>query len=64
MNATTILKFARFDEIKKINIEKKNDNFKIKIYAYGNTFTQIYDRDCEDEISEMLAKNHKIQINF
>lgn len=64
MNATTILKFARFDEIKKINIEKKNDNLKMKIYAYGNTFTQIYDRDCEDEISEMLVKNHEIQIKF
>ena len=50
MNATTILKFVRFDKIKKINIEKKNDNLKIKIYAYGNTFTRIYDRDCEDEI--------------
>ena len=62
MNATTILKFAKFDEIKKINIEKKNDNLKIKIYAYENTFTQIYDRYYEDEISEMLAKNHGNQI--
>ena len=50
MNATTILKFVRFDEIKKINIEKKNDNLKIKIYVYGNTFIQIYDIDYEDEI--------------
>ena len=54
MNATTILKFVRFDKIKKINIEKKNDNLKIKIYAYGNTFTQIYDSDDEDEIRYIL----------
>lgn len=58
MNATTILKFAKFDEIKKINIEKKNDNLKIKIYAYGNTFTQIYDSDDEDEIRDMLVCNY------
>lgn len=56
MNATTILKFVRFDEIKKINIEKKNDNLKIKIYAYGNTFTQIYDSDDEDEIRYILKQ--------
>ena len=56
MNSTTILKFVRFDEIKKINIEKKNDNLKIKIYAYGNTFIQIYDSDDEDEIRYILKQ--------
>lgn len=56
MNATTILKFVRFDEINKINIEKKNDNLKIKIYAYGNTFIQIYDSDDEDEIRSILKQ--------
>ena len=56
MNATTILKFVRFDKIKKINIEKKNDNLKIKIYAYGNTFIQIYDSDYEDEIRYILKQ--------
>lgn len=56
MNATTILKFMRFDEINKINIEKKNDNLKIKIYAYGNTFIQIYDSDDEDEIRSILKQ--------
>ncbi len=44
------------DEIKKINIEKKNDNLKIKIYAYGNTFIQIYDSDDEDEIRYILKQ--------
>lgn len=56
MNSTTILKFVRFDKIKKINIEKKNDNLKIKIYAYGNTFIQIYDSDDEDEIRYILKQ--------
>lgn len=56
MNATTILKFVRFDEIKKINIEKKNDDLQIKIYVYGNTFTQIYDSDDEDEIRYILKQ--------
>ena len=64
MNATTILKFVKFDEIKNINIEKKNDNLEIKIYAYGNTFIQIYNRDYEDVIREMLAKNPEIQTKF
>lgn len=64
MNATTILKFVRFDKIKKVNIEKKNDNLKIKIYAYGNIFIQIYNSYDEDEISEMLAKNPEIQTKF
>ena len=56
MNATTILKFARFDEIKKTNIEKKNDDLQIKIYVYGNTFTQIYDSDDEDKIRYILKQ--------
>lgn len=64
MNSTTILKFVKFDEIKNINIEKKNDNLKIKIYAYGNIFTQIYNRDYEDAISEMLSKNPEIQTQW
>ncbi|MDU5070002.1 hypothetical protein [Finegoldia magna] len=60
MNSTTILKLVKFDEIDKINLEKKNDNLKIKIYVYGNTFIQIYDSDDEDEIGYMLKQNAKI----
>ncbi|MBS5943100.1 hypothetical protein [Finegoldia magna] len=58
MNSTTILKLVKFDKIDKINIEKNNDDLKIKIYAYGNTFTQIYDSDDEDEIRDMLVCNY------
>lgn len=58
MNSTTILKFVKFDEIEKINIEKNNDELQIKINAYGNTFTQIYDSDDEDTIRDVLECNY------
>lgn len=58
MNSTTILKFVKFDEIEKINIEKNNDELQIKINAYGNTFTQIYDSDDEDAIRDVLECNY------
>ena len=58
MNSTTILKFVKFDEIEKINIEKNNDELQIKINAYGNTFTQIYDSYDEDAIRDVLECNY------
>lgn len=64
VNSSTILKLVKYDKIDKINIGKKNDDLQIKICAYRNTFTQIYDIDYEVQISEMLAKNHQIQIKF
>ncbi len=55
LGTTPLLKFARFEDIKKICIEKsKKDEFKLTIYVFGNEFHQIYNIKDKDRILKII----------
>ena len=56
MGSTPIITFAKFSEIKKIDIVENKDNVKLKINVFGSTFSQVYRLEDRDKVIEKIEK--------
>ena len=57
LGGTSLLRFAKFEEIKDIKYDVKGNNeLELKIHTYGNTFTQIYDNGDKVQVLEILNR--------
>lgn len=54
MGSTPIITFAKFSEIKKIDIVETESEIKLKINVFDSTFNQVYSVEDKDKIIEKI----------
>ena len=56
IGSTPIITFAKFSEIKKIDIVEMESKIKLKINVFDSTFNQVYSAEDRDKVIEKIEK--------